>query len=223
MNPNLHTPISNETATDLHAVMLLQSAELVELRLKIAALEDSSDRDLLTGLINRRAMEQAIIMEQHRLLRNLSRGALLVLIDLEGYARIHATQGNAAGDRCLILAATTLRGATRPFDAAARLQADNFALLLTGTEPESALNRVQRLSLELNRLVVPWQGHQFSLGASVGIHIVCPKTSVADLLAMPDGPLTPRSAAKASLARSLLSIPTRGGGRHNLPLSAYDV
>lgn len=148
----------------------LEDAEklIAEQERRIRALEDIASTDPLTGLINRRGFEKFFDAERARIRRGHSPGALFVLIDLDKFKPINDTHGHPAGDACLRLVADILVKSIRITDGAARFGGDEFALLLTQTDPQAALVRVHQVRAALNEMELPWNGHRLQFGASLG-------------------------------------------------------
>jgi diguanylate cyclase (GGDEF)-like protein len=89
-----------------------------------------SRTDVLTGLPNRRAFEEALAAE---------RGTVTVLlIDADGFKQVNDQHGHAAGDRLLAQIADALRLTVRTSDHVARLGGDEFAIILRRTDREHA-------------------------------------------------------------------------------------
>ena len=103
---------------------------------RIRELEDLAATDPLTGLMNRRGFEKFFELEQARIRRGHSPGALFVLIDLDRFKPINDTYGHLAGDECLKLVSAKLLQSIRMLDGAARLGGDEFTLLLTQLDPD---------------------------------------------------------------------------------------
>jgi diguanylate cyclase (GGDEF)-like protein len=115
-----------------------------QVRSSTDALRESSLRDPLTGLFNRRhfdaALEQAAV--------DASNGATsfaVLLLDLDRFKPINDKFGHAAGDAVLISVAKSLQGELRETDLAARIGGDEFALLALSTTYEEAQQLAQRL------------------------------------------------------------------------------
>lgn len=104
--------------------------------------------DALTGLHNRRALEERL---RHDLASARRRGAPLTLafVDLDDFKQVNDTRGHAEGDRLLREMAATLRGALRESDTAARIGGDEFALLLPDTDARGAVDAAHRLGAQL--------------------------------------------------------------------------
>ncbi len=109
----------------------------------IADLERLARHDDLTGLANRRAMDELSSAEVERATRT-GRPFGLVALDLDGFKQLNDRDGHAAGDAALVAVATALTGALREIDTVARLGGDEFVLLLPDTEAAGALDAAQR-------------------------------------------------------------------------------
>ena len=124
--------------------------------------------DHLTGLYNRRAMED----EVSRRLEDGHYDTALMLLDLDHFKKINDTYGHETGDHVLQQLSMRLKAVMREFDLLARLGGDEFMLLLQIPHPNSAtaLTFAERLhQAVLNPFAV--NGQQFRLGISVGIAI----------------------------------------------------
>jgi diguanylate cyclase (GGDEF)-like protein len=154
-----------------HAYHRIAHAEekIAEQEKQIQALENLAASDPLTGLMNRRGFEKFFDYELARIQRHKSSGSLLVLIDLDYFKIINDTYGHLAGDNCLKLVSQTVLDSIRMLDGAARLGGDEFALLLTQTDPEKAVERIQLIKQVLNEIKLDWQGEKLHFGASIGV------------------------------------------------------
>lgn len=152
------------------ALARLQAAEqiIAAQEKTIRDLEDIASTDLLTGLMNRRGLENFFEQELSRMRRGTSEGAVLVMIDLDGFKAINDTYGHKAGDECLKEVATQLLNSIRISDGAARFGGDEFAILLTQTDPKKVLSRVQSIRSVLNSVAFKWEGQELACGGSVG-------------------------------------------------------
>jgi diguanylate cyclase (GGDEF)-like protein len=158
------------------AFLNMTSRRLEEAEAKIAAqerrifeLQERATMDDLTGLLNRRGFFDAFSAEIDRTRRGYGQGGLLILIDLDNFKVINDTYGHEAGDATLRLIAKTLRDNSRMMDACARLDGDEFVLLLANTQRDKALVRAQNLIKQLNNLSLVWHGAEIPIRASLGL------------------------------------------------------
>lgn len=106
---------------------------LVGLRRSLARYEELSHSDPLTGLLNRRALDDLMDREFARAART-GTGLTVVAIDLDDFKEINDTHGHAAGDEVLRRVAAALQGSVRSTDLVARPGGDEFMLVIAGDE-----------------------------------------------------------------------------------------
>ncbi len=107
-------------------------------------LEVLASTDSLTGLLNRRAIEQAA--EREILLGGLRRQPMsAILIDLDDFKQINDLFGHPCGDAVLVEVARCLKSAMRSGDYLARLGGDEFVVLLPNTDWQTAASVAERM------------------------------------------------------------------------------
>ena len=124
--------------------------------------------DHLTGLYNRRAMED----EVSRRLEDGQFNTALMLLDLDHFKKVNDTYGHETGDQVLQQLTARLKAVVREFDLLARLGGDEFMLLLQIPHPSAAV--ALTFSERLHQAVSgPFHinGQELRLGISVGIAI----------------------------------------------------
>lgn len=109
-------------------------------------LEQLSRVDQLTGLSNRRSLEERLDQAMARSRRS-KRPMALVFMDLDHFKQINDTHGHAVGDAVLKAFATRLQAAIRLTDLAARLGGDEFVVVI------ESLNTVEEASIVSEKLV----------------------------------------------------------------------
>jgi diguanylate cyclase (GGDEF)-like protein len=135
---------------------------------KSAELEEVASTDVLTGLPNRRAIEEWA----NRQLRGARRHGFpiwVVLGDLDQFKEINDTFGHEAGDTVLRTFADTLRRLTRISDMCGRLGGDEFLIVIShvsATNIEVAINRFREL---FGSLSFPFAGQSVSISATFGV------------------------------------------------------
>ncbi len=122
---------------------------------------DLAARDSLTGLLNRRTLEERVV-QQLEFCRRHGTSLIYVLFDVDDFKEINDRAGHAAGDAHLQRLANALVAMSRAEDIVARYAGDEFVIVQAN--PEVTLERfgVARLSELLGR-----QGLRCSIGASV--------------------------------------------------------
>lgn len=139
------------------------------LRKANAILEEMSETDMLTGLKNRRYLDESGKREYVRCFR-YRRPISLVFIDLDHFKKLNDTHGHLIGDDCLRTVARILTNAViRDSDVIARYGGEEFCLLLPETEIEGAAavaERIRKLVEEEEFIVA---GKRIPLTASFGV------------------------------------------------------
>ncbi len=134
---------------------------------RIRYLEELSNTDELTGLLNRRGFQLELDRALVRARRHGETGVLL-LCDLNRFKPVNDTFGHPAGDAVLRAVSGLLRDQTRRSDYVARLGGDEFAVLMTDTSTLRAEAQVGRLQSCVNRLHVAWQESEIPVSAGFG-------------------------------------------------------
>ncbi len=174
-----------------HAYSLVDASEqrIAAQDKRIRELEDLAATDPLTDLMNRRGFEKFFEMEQARIRRQHSPGALFILIDLDLFKPINDTYGHLAGDACLKLISEKLLQSIRMLDGAARLGGDEFVLLLTQLDPEKVPIYMEKFRYMLDEMSLEWQGQKINFGASIGTALVTADNTYNDVYDTADADL----------------------------------
>ncbi|HQU15058.1 MAG: putative bifunctional diguanylate cyclase/phosphodiesterase [Gammaproteobacteria bacterium] len=145
--------------------------ELAERKIMEARLEFLLDHDALTGIANRRGLEQAL--EQAVLdARYQRRNAALLYLDLDQFKVINDTEGHDAGDRLLVEVVAVLRGQLRPSDLISRIGSDDFGVLLRDTDQVAARASAERLRHTLDQFAFATRARRYHISASIGVAMV---------------------------------------------------
>ncbi|QTN22985.1 GGDEF domain-containing protein [Rhizobacter sp. AJA081-3] len=134
----------------------------------LARLRDLSHRDALTGLFNRRAIEQELQREWRRWRRRRD-GFALLSIDLDHFKQINDTHGHAGGDQVLIETSRRLLAHARDTDTVARTGGEEFLVLLPCTDLQGAALAGERLLVHLRHHPITLAGVAVQATASIGI------------------------------------------------------
>ena len=155
-------------------------------------LRTQSLRDPMTGLYNRRYMEDTLdrfIALSHRQKQSIS----VLMIDLDDFKRLNDEHGHAKGDAVLKEVAANIVGALRPSDVVCRYGGEELLVILPDCELDDALMRAEQVRMRVEGLS---ETHGCHIAASIGVASL-PETgkSSADLLAASDAALYEAKAA----------------------------
>lgn len=132
-------------------------------------LRSQSIRDPLTGLFNRRYMEESLERELRRAARNKT-SVVVLMIDVDHFKRFNDTFGHQAGDTLMRAFGDFLTKRTRGQDIACRSGGEEFVLILTDASIETAHKRADILRDELSLLTVMHAGNLLGkISISIGI------------------------------------------------------
>ncbi len=134
--------------------------------LEYGKVKELSMRDGLTGLFNRRVLEEMLDMEGCK--RQVTPLSLLV-IDLDNFKLINDTYGHPAGDLVLQTVARVLRECTRGSDLVVRSGGEEFSALLSAVSPLGGLEVAERIRVNLAKNLVTYNGRQIRMSASIGV------------------------------------------------------
>lgn len=125
-------------------------------------------RDPLTGLYNRRFLEESLNREMARCKRSGCAFALL-MIDVDHFKRFNDTYGHDAGDAALRAMSGALQKSTREGDIVCRFGGEEFVVVLPDTDLKGATSRAQRIVEFVRGLEITHNGKTLrSITASVG-------------------------------------------------------
>lgn len=165
-------------------------SEAMSLALSNIALRDrlrtQALRDPLTGLYNRRYMEDVLQRYANLAERNDS-PLSVIMIDLDHFKRLNDEHGHALGDAVLIEVASAIARAIRPCDVACRYGGEELVVLLPDCPMAEALTKAEMLRVRIERLS---ENHGTNISASFGVATL-PDTSskVANIIADADAAL----------------------------------
>jgi diguanylate cyclase (GGDEF)-like protein len=126
-------------------------------------------RDALTGLYNRRFLEESLNREMARCKRNGTSFGVLMM-DLDHFKRFNDTFGHDAGDSVLRSVAQALQENTREGDIACRFGGEEFIVVLPDTDRQGAATRAGRILAVARDLRVTHNGKTLgSITASIGL------------------------------------------------------
>lgn len=160
--------------------------DVTEARSLSEQLSYQASHDPLTGLLNRRALEQRL---QQMLERARTHGTehVLCYLDLDQFKIINDSCGHTAGDELLRQLGVILQQQTRGRDTLARLGGDEFAIVLERCSISQAQRVTSAVRNAIEKFRFAWEDKIFNVGVSIGVvPIDHTSESMASLLGMAD-------------------------------------
>ncbi|TSE19852.1 Diguanylate cyclase YdeH [Tepidimonas alkaliphilus] len=160
-------------------------AEVQRLRRELDQMAELVTHDLLTGVLNRKGLENAIDRETHRAERTGTR-VCIALLDVDDFKRLNDTLGHLAGDAALKHLADVARRSLRPQDTVGRYGGEEFIIVLPDTTPDEAAAVVQRLQRDLSAHLFLHGEQPVLITFSAGVTELRPGEPVANAIARAD-------------------------------------
>ena len=223
-----------EDAYDEEDVQLLQTCALylsvrihqAQIETQTARLENIASTDSLTGVPNRRWLNQRLSAEWRRAIRRHS-GVSLLLFDVDFFKPFNDSYGHVAGDAALQQVATALASClARSEDAFARYGGEEFVAILPGTDLTGALTIAERMRAAVYDLGIAHSGSllgRLTISAGVAYQVPARGSSADAILESADAALydAKRSGRNRVAAENYRSdappaYPAKAY-RHNLP------
>jgi diguanylate cyclase (GGDEF)-like protein/PAS domain S-box-containing protein len=148
-----------------HIALALANLKLRE------TLRTQSIRDQLTGLYNRRHMEESLERELRRASRT-GRSVGIVLVDIDHFKHVNDTHGHEAGDKLLKAVGQFLQSRMREEDLACRYGGEEFVFVLPEASLDATSQRAERLREEVKGLRVQHRGRDLEpVSVSLGVAV----------------------------------------------------
>ncbi len=154
---NLVLQFTQRIATALSTIRLRES------------LKEQSIRDTLTGLYNRRFLEETLEKEIHRASRSQTKIAVMML-DIDYFKQFNDLYGHDAGDAVLQAVAGLLQKSVRQEDIVCRYGGEEFIIIMPGSNRETARQRAGLILERMRQLEIRYQENTFRhLTISIGL------------------------------------------------------
>lgn len=180
------TPLATERRSGARLVVLRDVSHLKnveselrgtnqQLRQKLTEIEElqkrlteQAIRDPLTGLYNRRFLEESLARELARA-RRTQQPLSVAVIDLDHFKRVNDAYGHHAGDTLLIAVGDLLRSYIRDGDVACRFGGEEFVVLMPGASLEVAAERAETWRLAFAKLKIAPETLNLNATFTVGV------------------------------------------------------
>jgi len=140
----------------------------VELKQAFARIEELATRDSLTGLVNRRHMEELLERERQRSVRS-GHVFCIAMLDLDRFKAVNERHGRAVGDQMLRAFAQEALAAVRVSDRLGRWGGESFVLMLSDSRAVLARGGVERLRERVAAMTLPVGLDQVRVTVSAGV------------------------------------------------------
>ena len=156
-----------EKAEAFRSAKMLAENRSRDLEVARIHLEHASLHDSLTGLPNRRHLDNMLQKFQDGSKQGQS--MTLLHIDLDRFKQINDTKGHAAGDAVLVHTAMLLRTQFRESDLVARIGGDEFVVLLSPSPDRRILQKMLDRVIHVSIQPIEWQNQECRCGVSIGV------------------------------------------------------
>lgn len=143
-------------------------ARIAELQRELETTSRAMRHDQLTGVLNRRGLEETFDKECARAQRN-GVPLCVALLDIDNFKRLNDTYGHQAGDEALIHLTKVVRANLRPNDTVARLGGEEFIILYPDSSLEQATAALIRLQRQLTKVFFLAEGSKILITFSAGV------------------------------------------------------
>jgi diguanylate cyclase len=158
-------------------LLMSQQGEVLSSQEKIRLLQEELSQlsevvrvDQLTGVLNRRGFDEAIVREVSRVKR--TQGSLaLAMLDVDNFKSLNDTHGHQVGDVALQHLAQVIKDTLRPTDVISRFGGEEFLILLPDTDIEAANNAITRLQRALTKRFFMGNNQRLLITFSAGVSI----------------------------------------------------
>ncbi len=192
---NTEAKANHETLLESQKKAQEAEKKINELTLKLDYISEAAHEDFLTGALNRRGMDEALIREFERSDRH-GTSLSLAMLDVDHFKKINDTMGHSTGDKALAHLSKVVKGILRSTDVLARYGGEEFVILLPGSNQNDAVTVVSGLQRDLTKNFFLHNNERvlitFSAGVAERVHgesvdSVLPRADAALYLAKQSG------------------------------------
>jgi diguanylate cyclase (GGDEF)-like protein/PAS domain S-box-containing protein len=162
---------TSDVTSDLDGpALILTFSDVTERKQDELRWVEAAHRDALTGLLNRRGIEQRLEQELAATARSAGRFGIL-LCDLDGFKAVNDQAGHDVGDHVLRHVGARFAGVLRDGDAIGRLGGDEFVVICRGAGTERELRQVALRLLSVLEEPIESDGVSHRVGVSIGVAV----------------------------------------------------
>jgi diguanylate cyclase len=186
------TRVIQASALRSHEELLETRQRVQESEEKIKELENALEQvsekvreDQLTGVLNRRGLDEAFEREATRADRSQT-PLCIALLDIDNFKRLNDSLGHLAGDQALIHLTNVIKESLRPSDSVARYGGEEFVIVLPDIDLDQAELTISRLQRELTKKFFLYNDERVLVTFSAGVTLRSPAEEQADVIGRAD-------------------------------------
>ncbi len=157
-----------------------ENTEQEEMKQKLRELECAAYQDPLTGIANRRHVEQALEISFFSF-KTAQRDFGFALIDVDRFKEVNDAYGHDVGDQALQMVANTLKHNLRSSDVVGRWGGDEFVVIISDTNFETLRATVKKLRVLVAESRLRIKGLEVGVTVSIGATLVRPDDTLESL------------------------------------------
>lgn len=158
---------------------------ILKLQDELTQLSEVVRIDQLTGVLNRRGMDEAFSTEIARYRRN-GESLSVALLDIDNFKSLNDQHGHAAGDTALKHLAGVVKRTVRPTDIVTRMGGEEFVVILPNTNLEEAVTTMSRLQRALTKEYFLGNNQKLLITFSAGVALFQEEDDVTSILLRAD-------------------------------------
>lgn len=146
----------------------LAQNKINQLEIELMAMGEKVHEDHLTGILNRRGLDNAYERETSRAIRHQV-PLCFALLDIDNFKQLNDMLGHQAGDNALVYLVESIKETTRPEDVVSRYGGEEFVILLPNTQLEEAVQILSRVRRTLTKKFFLHENKRLLITFSAGI------------------------------------------------------
>ena len=160
-------------------------ARIRQLEQELEQVSDLVHEDQLTGVLNRRGMDETFDRELKRADRS-NAPLCVALLDIDNFKKLNDNLGHQAGDQALIHLAHVIKDCLRPADTVARYGGEEFVIILPDTPLHEGVEAVERLQREMTKKFFLNNNERILVTFSAGVALRAGEEDQEDLVGRAD-------------------------------------
>ena len=146
----------------------LAQNKINQLEIELQEMGEKVHEDHLTGILNRRGLDDAFEREASRAIRQQA-PLCYALLDIDNFKQLNDTHGHKVGDDALVYLVESVKDTTRPEDIVSRYGGEEFVILLPNTELEEAVHILSRIRRNLTKKFFLHENKRLLITFSAGV------------------------------------------------------